>query len=296
MVIREARQAAVAKLSQAGVTDVAPLEVLVLMKHIWNTDEIGLVMMGGDLAEESKLCELTGLLERRIQGEPIAYLCGKKEFMSLEFEVNSSVLIPRGDTECIVEQTIAMCRGKEQPRILDIGTGSGCIAICLAHSLPQACVTAVDCSQQALEVAKRNANYHKTSISFLKLDILKEEPIGTFDFIVSNPPYIPTDVTAGLAKDVRGYEPMSALDGGSDGLMFYRRIIPLAAQHLQPGGRLVLEIGWDQAEQVSNLIKEQPTFSAPTILFDLAGRSRGIYATKDKSERCEENEGILQKI
>lgn len=282
MVIRDVRKSACIKLNQAGVTNVAALEVLVLMKYVWETDEIGLVCMADKQADDERLKRFENLLARRLNGEPIAYLCGKKEFMSLEFEVNSSVLIPRGDTECVVERAIFLCRNKERPSILDIGTGSGCIAVSLAASLPEAIVTGIDCFDNALEVARRNALRYQAGISFIKMDILKEEPEGAFDLIISNPPYICSDEVCGLEKEVKDYEPLTALDGGKDGLLFYRRIVSLAVLHLKKGGALVLEIGWNQAQLVCQLIDDQGCFSRPDIIFDLAGRSRGIYVTKDE--------------
>ena len=280
MVIRQIRKEAASKLSNAGVTDVAPLEVLVLMKHIWQTDEIGLLMMADQEAEPSCVAAFEELLIRRMQGEPIAHLCGKKEFMSLELEVNRNCLVPRPDTECVVERAAMLCRSMKEPKILDIGTGSGCIAIFLAKQLPEAEVTAIDCSEEALKIAKNNAKKHDVSVSMRQLDILKDDPEGRFDLIISNPPYIRSDVIPTLEREVWAFEPRMALDGGEDGLLFYRRLIPLALEHLEPGGLLVLEIGWDQSREIADLIQSQEGFSEPSVIHDLAGRSRGVYAAK----------------
>lgn len=281
MVIKEVRRQAIQKLKAANVSDTPALDVAVLMKHLWNTDEIGLVLMNEKQAEESKIKEFDSLLDRRMAGEPVAYLCGEKEFMSCRFFVNSGVLIPRGDTECVVEFAASLLNTNE-PTILDIGTGSGCIAISLAKLFPHAKVYAVDKSEQALECAKKNADENKVSISFRKMDILTEEPEELFDLIISNPPYIRTDVIRGLETDVKDYEPISALDGGEDGLVFYERIIPLASKYLKKGGKLVFEIGFDQGKEVCALIKQDKSFATPRIIRDLAGRDRGVYTTKEK--------------
>ncbi len=281
MVIKEVRFQAIQKLKEADVSDTPALDVAVLMKHLWNTDEIGLVLMNDQPAEETLVNQLYSFLDRRIKGEPIAYLCGEKEFMSCRFFVKSGVLIPRGDTECVVEMAASLLTTKE-PAILDIGTGSGCIAISLAKMFPRGKVYAVDISEQALECARKNADENKVSISFQKMDILTEEPEGLFDLIISNPPYICTDVIAGLETDVKDYEPISALDGGEDGLYFYKRIIPLASKHLKIGGKLVFEIGFDQGNEVCAFIKQDKSFATPQLIHDLAGRDRGVYTTKEK--------------
>ncbi len=281
MVIKEVRSQAVQKLKAANVCDTPALDVAVLMKHVWNTDEIGLVLMKEEKAEDTLVNAFFSLLDRRIAGEPIAYLCGEKEFMSCRFFVNSNVLIPRGDTECVVESAASLLKTKD-PAILDIGTGSGCIAISLAKLFADAKVTAIDVSEQALQCAKKNADENQVSISFRKMDILTEEPDGMYDLIISNPPYIRTDVIKGLEKEVKDYEPLSALDGGEDGLVFYKRIIPLAFKHLKKGGILVFEIGYDQGDAVCHLISQDTSFATPRIIYDLAGRDRGVYTTKEK--------------
>lgn len=281
MVIGEVRKRATQRLNSAGVTNTPGLDVLVLMKFVWDTDEIGLILMRDRQAETDRVNQLDALLARRMQGEPVAYLCGRKEFMSLQFDVCPGVLIPRGDTECIVEKAASFYKGKH-PKILDIGTGSGCIAVSLAHILPEAMVSAVDISDKALSCARRNAEKNNVCISFSKLDILTEEPEGAFDLMISNPPYISTGRIADLGKDVKDYEPVTALDGGADGLRFYQRIIPIAARCLKKGGRLIFEIGWDQAQEVCSLFQAEQCFDQPKVIFDLAGHDRGIYTTKAK--------------
>ncbi len=281
MVINELRQKAINRLIHAGISDTAALDVMVLMKHVWNTDEIGLVMHGNQQADDDMSRELFSLLERRCKGEPIAYLCGSKEFMSHSFFVEPGVLIPRGDTECVVECALSLL-STDTPRILDIGTGSGCIAISIAKALPKALVFALDVSDVALQCAKSNAEKNNVNILFQKMDILTEEPNGKFDLIISNPPYICSEVVEKLEGTVKDYEPHSALDGGEDGLLFYKRLIPLASNHLNLGGSLVLEIGYDQGKKVSQLIQSDKSFASPRMIYDLAGRDRGVYTTKEK--------------
>ena len=281
MVINELRQKAINRLKHAKISDTVALDVLVLMKYVWNTDEIGLVMSGHDKADDSKVNELLSLIERRCKGEPIAYLCGEKEFMNQLFYVEPGVLIPRADTECVVEQALSLL-SNNKPNILDIGTGSGCIAISLAKLLPDATVTALDISDTALQCAIDNAKKNNVTITFEKMNILTEEPDGKYDLIISNPPYIRSEVVQKLDATVKNYEPHSALDGGDDGLVFYKRLIPLASQHLNPGGILVFEIGFDQGEQVCQLIQSDKSFALPQMIYDLAGRDRGVYTTKEK--------------
>jgi len=279
MVIKELRQWAIGQLKDANISDTPSLDVMVLMKHLLQTDEIGIVLSENQTADEEFVNRMKFLLKRRIKGEPIAYLCGEKEFMSHHFVVNPGVLIPREDTECIVECAISLLT-KQKPTILDIGTGSGCIAISLAKHFRDANVFAVDISEQALRCARTNAIENNVGISFRKMDILTEEPDGFYDLIISNPPYIPSKVISELDKNVRDFEPFSALDGGEEGLDFYKRIIPVAVKHLKKDGILMFEIGYHQGNDVMSLIKQNKSFISPTLLHDLAGRDRGIYTIK----------------
>lgn len=202
------------------------------------------------------------LCQRRAKGEPVAYITGTKEFMSLEFEVNSNVLIPRPDTEIITEYIIEKYRNRA-PKILDLCTGSGAIAISLAKYIVNSQITATDISKDALEVAKRNAKKHNVDqrIDFLVKDALKDyEFSDKFDIVVSNPPYIETSVISSLMKDVSEYEPKLALDGGEDGLIFYKKTVNNIRKILKPGGELVFEIGYNQGKSVSEIMEKDFSF------------------------------------
>lgn len=202
------------------------------------------------------------LCQRRAKGEPVAYITGTKEFMSLEFEVNSNVLIPRPDTEIITEYIIEKYRNRA-PKILDLCTGSGAVAISLAKYIVNSQITATDISKDALEVAERNAKKHNVDqrIDFLVKDALKDYDFSDkFDIVVSNPPYIETSVISSLMKDVSEYEPKLALDGGEDGLIFYKKTVNNIRKILKPGGELVFEIGYNQGKSVSEIMEKDFSF------------------------------------
>ena len=189
---------------------------------------------------------LAAIVARRRQGEPLQYIIGSEEFMSLPFVVTPAVLIPRADTEAVVERALVLLRQQESPLAADIGTGSGAIAVSMAYYCPQARIQAVDCSAAALEIAQKNALCNQTAarILFLQGDLCS--PLqGAFDLIVANPPYVTAQEMRELAAEVRR-EPVTALYGGIDGLDLYRRLIPQAYEKLAPGGRLLLEIGAGQ--------------------------------------------------
>ncbi|MBR2576134.1 MAG: peptide chain release factor N(5)-glutamine methyltransferase [Firmicutes bacterium] len=238
-------------------------------------------------------------ISERALGKPVSYITGVKEFMGLEFAVNEAVLIPRPETELLVEEAVkeleAISREAEAvPRVLDLCTGSGAIAISIRHFLPQAEVTATDLSEEALQVARENAGRilgeSEDSIRFLQGDLFEafsdfQSPgSGLFNLIVSNPPYIPAKVIDGLMPDVKDYEPRLALDGGADGLDIYRRLIPQAAEDLAPGGVLLLEIGHDQGETVPDLCR-QAGLGNITVLKDLAGLDRVVRAERIFAEK-----------
>jgi release factor glutamine methyltransferase len=198
------------------------------------------------------------LLERRYNGEPIQYIVGGTEFYGLPFRVTPDVLIPRPETEHLVEQVIALAARYQAPRIVDVGTGSGAIAIALAHHLPNAAITATDISSAALTTARQNAELNGVSdrIRFLEGDLLGPVTDEQFDIIVSNPPYVPLADRGPLAVEVRDHEPALALFAGDDGLDIYRRLIPAAFAALVPGGLVVLEIGCGQSAAIASLLAE----------------------------------------
>ncbi|HEY1646787.1 MAG TPA: peptide chain release factor N(5)-glutamine methyltransferase [Terracidiphilus sp.] len=197
-------------------------------------------------------------IERRSFGEPIQYITGEAEFYGLPFHVTRDVLIPRPETEHAVEKGLELAAQFAAPRIVDVGTGSGAIAVALAHNLPGAMVTATDLSDAALNVARENAGRNRVAgqICFLCGDLLAPVSGERFDVIVSNPPYVPAGDRAALAVEVRDYEPAQALFAGEDGLAIYRRLIPAAFAALVPGGSLVLEIGFGQQASVRALLAD----------------------------------------
>lgn len=216
----------------------------------------------------------------RTKGMPVQYIIGSQEFMGLEFKVNNCVLIPRADTEILIEQVLQSVKSDKEYKILDIGTGSGCISISLAKYIKDSQIYSADISKSAIEVAGQNAKTHNVEdkIKFFVGNIF--EPIGNnikFDIIVSNPPYIPTDTIQTLDVNVKQYEPGLALDGGADGLDFYRDIISNAKNYLVSEGMIFLEIGYDQAQSVIKLLK-QNDFADINIVKDLAGCDRVVKA------------------
>ncbi len=220
------------------------------------------------------------LLRERGKRIPLQHLTGEQEFMGLSFTVNDRVLIPRQDTELLAEE--ALKRLRPGARVLDLCTGSGCIAISLKKIRADLDVTASDLSGQALEIARENAKRLMTDIDFVQSDLL-EELSGTFDMIVSNPPYIPTKTIDTLMEEVRFHDPKMALDGGADGLFFYRRIIAESKSHLTLGGWLIFEIGHDQGETVSHMMMEG-SYTGVRVIKDLSGLDRVVVGTWHKEE------------
>jgi release factor glutamine methyltransferase len=197
-------------------------------------------------------------IRARAQGKPIQYITGQQEFFGLPFRVTPDVLIPRPETEHLVESAIERLRAIEAPRIADVGTGSGCIAIALAHALPQAEITALDVSPAALEIAKENSRMNGVAdrIRFCESDLLSAVMPEKFDAVVSNPPYIALSEKKGLPIEVRDFEPAQALFAGKTGMEIYERLIPQAQNALAPGGWLLLEIGHGQRDAIAKLLHD----------------------------------------
>jgi len=235
------------------------------------------------LLDEAQSSLIASVLKRRVQGEPLPYILGKTEFMGLEFIVNRCVLIPRPETEILVETVIRTVRSAkcEVRSILDLGTGSGCIAISLAKFLPEIAITATDISEKAIEIARQNAAFHNVKISFFCSDLFNNYELRTtsYELIVSNPPYIPTDEIGTLQPEI-SYEPRIALDGGQDGMDFYRLIIKEAANHLEEKGFLVIEIGCAQLEPIRQLFKESGCLEITEAIKDYNDIDRVIVARK----------------
>ncbi len=231
------------------------------------------------IISEEQLREINEKVLRLKAGEPVSYITGHCEFMSLDFLLNSETLIPRADTEILVEEVIRFW-GEKPVHIFEIGTGSGCISVSLAHYLKNAKITACDISPIALDKAKENASRNNvlSRITFMKHDIMKNGAPLSFevDCIVSNPPYIESETIKTLDKSVREFEPQRALDGGADGLDFYRKII--SENNLRRGGLLAFEIGYNQGEAIKALM--QSGFYNIEIKKDLAGRDRVALGIK----------------
>jgi release factor glutamine methyltransferase len=243
-----------ARLNSGPHPERARADAELLLLHLLGKNKAWLMThLDGELAANTA-ARYIELLERRGKGEPIQYITGETEFYGLTFHVTRDVLIPRPETEHLVEKTVEQGAHFHGPRIVDIGTGSGAIAVALAHKLSRASITAIDLSAPALAVARRNAKQNDVSIRFLEGDLLAPVAGEHFDFIVSNPPYVPTVDRASLSVEVRDYEPAMALFAGDDGLEVYRNLIPAAFDALVPGGFLLLEIGYGQSPAIEELL------------------------------------------
>ena len=219
-------------------------------------------------------------IEKRKKHIPLQYIINKQNFYGLDFYVDESVLIPRYDTENIVDRIVKDCKENKCLSVLDLCTGSGCIAVSLKKCGFEK-VYAADISDKALAVAKHNAKLNNADIIFLQSDLYENFPKEIrFDIIVSNPPYISTDKIAELEMQVKDFEPKLALDGGKDGLDFYKKILKLSKDFINKSGRLYLEIGYDQAKEVVDLAKKEGYYNIQ-IIKDLSGRDRGISMSVD---------------
>lgn len=223
--------------------------------------------------------EFRNNIEKLKQRIPLSYVLHSKEFMKLNFYVDNNVLIPRADTEILVEE-ILKYKGRKK-KILDLCTGSGAIAISLAKYMPDSEITGTDISEKAIKIAIENAKRNKVNVHFLKSNLYNNLPDGLWDVIISNPPYIKSDMIKKLQTEVR-YEPTIALDGGKDGLDFYRKIIECAPKHLENYGMLALEIGFDQADEVINILQMHKCYKNIELKKDLSGNDRVILATNHK--------------
>ena len=268
-------------LSSENIPD-AKVDARILLEYACKTDRNTLFLHGDMEVKGEDEKTYLELLSKRVMHIPLQYLTGEQDFMGLTFKVNESVLIPRQDTECLVE--IVLKHLHDGMRILDMCTGSGCILISLLHYSNDCVGVGVDLSEKALVVARENAKRlsnngisDKMNVNFIHSDLF-ENIDGKFDIIVSNPPYIKTEVIKGLMPEVKDYEPMMALDGMEDGLYFYRKIIKSAKEHLSRGGQLFFEIGYDQGQEVSDLMRKEG-YTCVEVEKDLAGLDRVVYGT-----------------
>jgi release factor glutamine methyltransferase len=259
MTLRETVAAGEAKLLESPHPERARLDAETLLLHALNQDRAWLLAHWEDEAELAAACVYDELIARRQTGEPIQYITGSSEFFGLPFSVGPGVLIPRPETEHLVEEVIRLAgEWSNTPlRIADIGTGSGIIAVAVAHALPQAQISAIDSSAPALAIARENAeqNHLEDRIQFFEGDLLAPLTGQNFHILASNPPYIPTADRDSLSVEVRDHEPHAALFAGEDGLAIYQRLIPEAHALLIPGGWLLLEIGYGQQPAIEQLLQ-----------------------------------------
>jgi len=248
-----------------------------LLVHFLKKDKLFVILNRDfEVADDSGFFEL---VLRRAKKEPMQYILGECEFMSLDFIVTPDTLIPRPDTEILTQKVIDFV-GDKQFKMLEIGTGSGCISVSCLKYCKNLTIDAVDISQGAIDVAKRNAEKHNVSgrINFILMDILNDYPNNKYDLIVSNPPYIEEDFLPSLMVDVKDYEPISALIGGIDGLDFYRRIVEKSREILLPNGLIAFEIGYTQSESVKKLLKNDG-YKNIAAIDDLSGIARVVIGT-----------------
>jgi release factor glutamine methyltransferase len=259
------------------------LDAEVLLAYVLGCERIALyTRYDGEASEEARQ-RYRDLIRRRIEGCPVAYLVGRKEFFSLRFEVNSAVLIPRPDTECVVMECLRLAKEMPKPTVIDVGTGSGAIAVAVAKQHKGARLTATDISPEALAVAQRNAARHGVGsrIRFVQGDLLAPVPAEEhFDFVLSNPPYIPREELPQLPAGVRDYEPLLAVDGGPGGFVVFDRLVSEARQHLKPGGWLIVEIGSPQERPARDRLAAVPEFELHNTILDGSGHPRVLGARR----------------
>ena len=259
MTLRESLERGEARLREGPHPERARRDAETLLLHHIGRQRAWLY---GHLEEEFAGCRSIGfaaLVERRLRGEPVQYILGETEFYGLSFRVSRDVLIPRPETELLVERALELAAAVAEPRIVDVGTGSGAIAVALARHLPHASITAIDLSPACLALAHENAqrNAVLSRLTFLEGDLLAPVDPGRFDLVVSNPPYVSLAERDSLAVEVREFEPALALFAGRDGLSVYRRLLGQAYRTLVSGGAVALEIGFGQAEAVAELARAE---------------------------------------
>ena len=263
--------------------DSARLDAEVLLAHVRGCPRIALYTAFGEVVPDVQRTAFRELVKRRGTGEPVAYLVGHREFFSLPFAVTRDVLVPRPETEGLVVRAIDLCKGMEAPRIVDVGTGSGAIAVALAKHLPRALLAATDVSAKALDVARANAARHGVAdrIACAACDLLDDpRAAGPWDVIVSNPPYVREDEFDSLPRDVRDHEPRGALVAGPTGVEVVARLAAAAETALAPGGWLLVEIGPAVAGAAEAALAARPGLEPQPTLKDLAGLPRIVQARR----------------
>ena len=256
------------------------LDSEILMAKIINKDRHYILLNSSDTINKSDLNNFYNLIKQRSLGKPVAYLTKKKSFWNSEFLITKDVLIPRPDTELVVENVLRLTKQKSKINILDIGVGSGCIIVSILKERENFRGTGIDLSKKCLIISKKNAIAHKVSsrLKLYKSDVDKFN-LGKYDLIVSNPPYIKTLKLRYLDRDVAEFEPRLALDGGLDGLSEIRKVIKKTSELIKKNGKFILEIGFDQKSRVINLLKREG-FYINSTLKDLANNDRCIVSTK----------------
>lgn len=260
------------KLSAAGI-DTALLDAQLIVGNAAKMSRVQILTYPDKILTENEKCKINEMSVKRIKRMPMQYILGVCEFMGLNFKVNENTLIPRCDTEILVEKAIELINKNNYKSVLDIGTGSGAIAVSVAK-YTDAKVTALDISNEAINVAKENAEQNGVNVEFINSNLFSNIN-EKFDLILSNPPYIEKDVIKTLEPDVKDYEPILALDGGVDGLDFYKSITKDCCKYLNKNGSIAFEIGYNQGEAVSSLINAY-NFDKISIEKDLAGLDRVV--------------------
>lgn len=271
MKYRELYEYGAGRLKEEGIEE-ASLDARLLLEEVCNTNRNDLLAHGDEPVEEERYKAYLGFVEKRSRHIPLQHILGYQEFMGLRFRVTPDVLIPRQDTETLVEEVMRCLH--DGMRILDLCTGSGCILLSLLRYSNHCKGTGSDLSEAALEVARSNAEALGLEAEFIRSDLF-EKITGKYEVIVSNPPYIPSGEISGLMEEVREHDPLMALDGGEDGLFFYKKIIAQAVDYLYPGGMLFFEIGAEQGDAVSRLMKEAGYLEV-SVCRDLAGLDRVV--------------------
>lgn len=266
-------------LKQANVQD-AHIKANILLQYVLKQTKQELIINSEETVEPSSANEYNNYLQVIIKGTPIQYITNHQQFMALEFYVDENVLIPQPDTENLVEETIKIVKNMSNATVLDLCTGSGAIAVSVAHYCQNSKVTATDISSKALEVAAKNSKLNNVNIEFINSDLFVDLGNRNFDVIVSNPPYIETHVISTLNKEVQN-EPYIALNGGKDGLDFYKKILNEAYKYLNTNGYLLLEIGYNQGNAVINLEHKNLELVTKKPIKDLAGNDRVLIFKKE---------------
>jgi len=286
MTLQDLIEQARLRLERAGIpADEARFDAEVLARHLLGWDRATFLTRRQESEAPGFAPRYDQLLGRREAREPVARISGHREFWGLDFEVTPAVLVPRPETEFIIEEAQAAYAGRPEPvEVIDVGTGSGCLAVALAREFPSARVLALDASRAALDIARRNARRHGVAdrICFVQGDLLTGLR-GRVDLIVSNPPYVPDGAAAALPPEVRDHDPAIALFAGEDGLDLWRRLVAQAAQRLRPGGVLIGEFGLGQESGVREIFASHAGWAAPIVRRDLQGIPRVLVARRGPS-------------